>query len=343
MEFATREENSRPSWQALADGVRPTAQSRDGADPGNFPHGWQYHASDVLEQHEFHNLLGTLRAGISASGDVARLRSCSGPWASTWLCICPTSPGLVFQNFELLVSLRFRLGLSIPRELAQRCEACRQLLDLRGYHRITCTRSARLHTRHKGLIRAWLQIFAEAGAAVPRRNVERMLRDTPVPVPAGDQRRLDMVVSGTGLFRGLPLLCDVFCVSPITGLGRARSGCLTVNGGAVESAARRCRETDYPEVDKSGVAKLCALGVEIFGRWGQETIDIVNGLIQERCVGLPQRIRVASSQRLSRRWWGLLGLATQRIVVQAIFRSASADLPCELSEPFPAPADWIVS
>ena len=40
--------------------------------------------------------------------------------------------------------------------------------------------------------------------------------------------------------------------------------------------------------------------------------------------------------RLSRRWWGILGLATQRRVAQALVRGAAADLLAGLAEPPPS-------
>ena len=102
--------------------------------------------------------------------------------------------------------------------------------------------------------------MVEAEDSMPRRNVERLLRDCNVPVATGPQRRLDLVVTGLGVARGLPLLCDVTCVSPVTGAGEARGGSLTIDGGAVQSAARRCHQVDYPEVARSQAARLYCLG-----------------------------------------------------------------------------------
>ena len=197
--------------------------------------------------------------------------------------------------------MRFRLGMSVPREPALRCEGCRQLLDSKGYHRVTCGRTARLHVRHRGWVNAWRQVFLEAGGQVPKRNVERLLRDTTVTVPAEDLRRLDLVVTGTSLYRGVPLLCDVFCVSPVTGKDQARSGCISRSGGAVGAASSRCHDDDYPEVNRSGVARLCALGVEVFDRWSEDSICIVRALALERCTNLPHRIQRDMQQRLLRR------------------------------------------
>ena len=105
------------------------------------------------------------------------------------MTVCPSSDALKLRNTEMLIAMRFRLGMSVPREPALRCEGCRQLLDSKGYHRVTCGRTARLHVRHRGLVNAWRQVFLEAGGQVPKRNVERLLRDTTVTVPAENPRR----------------------------------------------------------------------------------------------------------------------------------------------------------
>ena len=53
-----------------------------------------------------------------------------------------------------------------------------------------------------------------AGAFIPQRYVERLLRNTPVVVSPDDLRRLDLVVVGLGIYRGLPSLCDGISVCP---------------------------------------------------------------------------------------------------------------------------------
>ena len=79
------------------------------------------------------------------------------------------------------------------------------------------------------------------------------------------------------------------------------------------------RNADYPEVPASGVARLCTLGVEVFGRWAVDSIDVVRALAAERCLGLSERIREGTRLRL---------LATQRLVAQAMTQSPGrADVP----------------
>ena len=90
----------------------------------------------------------------------------------------------------------------------------------------------------------------------------------------------------------------------------------------------------------SGVAHLCALGVEAFGRWSGEALDVVHRLVDERCAGLPRYVRAPSKQRLLRRWWGLLGMAVQRAVAQILVDDFGANLVPDLAEPIFFIADW---
>ena len=186
-------------------------------------------------------------------------------------------------------------------------------------------------------------MFLKAGGAVPWRNVERLLRDTGVPVSPEDSRRLDLVVSGIDAFRGLPLLCDAFCVLPVTGAGDACRGSLTIDGGAVQRAQRTCHEVDYPEVAPSEAGHLLALGVETFGRWSTDALEAVRTIALHRCHGLPSRLRQGVRLRLLRRWWGLLGLAVQREVARAVSRGRDADLVDTGLEAVPGLAELVWS
>ena len=321
----------RPPWRSLLRGQR--FEQSDGGTPelGEWRHGWQFAGSSALEQHEHQNLLGALRGRSSDGPDPgpARLRSCCGRHGATWMTAAPTSQQLRLSSFDMVSALRLRLGLPINPESS----------DSMGYRRLADHRSQRLHARHRGLVAAWRQVFMEAGGHVPRRNVERLLRNTHVPgLPPGDMRRLDLVVPGLNVARGLPLFCDVTCVTVITARGRARPGCLTVDGGALRTAERLNNNT-YPEIAASGLGRLCCLGVEVFGRWSSDPVDLIPKLARERARGLPERVRVGTRLALQHRWWSLLGTALQRAVVQAATRDVGEDLTDELLEPIPQLAD----
>ena len=76
-------------------------------------------------------------------------------------------------------------------------------------HRLACPRSGRAYHRHRDLVTAWRQVFTEAGGQVPRRNVERLLRDTLVRVPADDQRRLDIIAPNLNVASGPVLVLEL--------------------------------------------------------------------------------------------------------------------------------------
>ena len=80
-----------------------------------------------------------------------------------------------------------------------------------------------MNARHTVMIAAWHQVFVEAGGKVPDRNRERLLRDTHVPVPPADARRLDLVVPGLNVHRGPPLFCSATIIIPVSGNGGAGS------------------------------------------------------------------------------------------------------------------------
>ena len=106
---------------------------------------------------------------------------------------------------------------------------------------------------------------------MPDRNVERMLRNTYVPVLPGDARRLDLVVPGLNVCRGLPLFVDVTVLSPISGLGQPHPG--TSNAGErLLDAATAENNSTYHEVVSSGLGGLYCLGVEVYGRMSTQAV-----------------------------------------------------------------------
>ena len=179
-------------------------------------------------------------------------------------------------------------------------------------------------------------MLREAGGLIPDRNVERMLRDTHIPVQGNDNRRLDIIVAGLHVARGLPLFCDVTVVSPITTTGVARSGTSNRGGRLLEDAEASNNRT-YREVTESGLGALYCLGSEVFGRWGAQAVNLIPALARERARDLHPRTKRGVALGLMHRWWGLLGLALQNAVAFAVLHE-HGDLP-ELPLEAPPPID----
>ena len=199
--------DAKPAWQELHNGLRPPQPDQNESCLGEWAHGWQFHASSAVENAEFEALLVTLalpstRRNAAAQGK-ARIHSCRGPFASSWLTVCPTSEQLHLKDSLLSCAVRRRLGLAV----------CYQGPDAHGYRRLADNTGARLNVRHTALIAAWRQVFVEAGGQVPDRNIERLLRNSHVPVSPDDLRRLDILVPGLNVDRGRPLFCDATVVN----------------------------------------------------------------------------------------------------------------------------------
>ena len=195
-----------------------------------------------------------------------------------------------------------------------------------------------MNARHTEYNAAWKQVLVEAGGYIPRRNEERMLRNTYVRVHPGDTRRLDLVVPGLNVARGLPLFCDGTVVTPLTGAGRARPGTSNTAGSLLVEATADNNRT-YHEVIDSGLGTLYCLGAEVFGRLSTQAVSLLPKLATENARGLHPRIRRGIALGLLHRWCGVVGVGLQRAVAHIVARDTGADLPRTQLEPLVHLAD----
>ena len=322
---------ARPLWSDVAAGLRLPERPRDLDAIGEWQHGWQFHASEQAAVTEWNHLLQALaRPGArvnAACPGKARLQSCRGPFSGTWLTVCPTTEALTMADPDFQIAVRRRLGIA----------TCMEGPDPHGHSKLATAFGGGMQARHSKLLTAWKQIFIEAGGQIPRRNVERLLRTTWVRVPSWDNRRLDLVVAGLSVSRGLPLFCDVTILSPITRAGQARAGTSNRGGSLLERAENENNET-YHEVVDSSLASLQCLSCEVYGRWGKQCVELVPKLAVERARGLPSRVRRGAALMFQRRWWGILSVALQTAVAHMAVRGPEdgVDLYVALSEPSPA-------
>ena len=191
------------------------------------------------------------------------------------------------------------------------------------------------------MIAAWRQVFVEAGGAVPDRNVERMLSMTHVPVPEGDQRRVELVVPGLNVARGRPLFCDVTVISPVTRNGRPRPGTSNVGGNPLAQAEAANNGT-YAPVVESGLGALYLLGHEVYGRMSRQCVELLPQLAQEKARGSPIRLRRGTALSYLTRWSCLLSVSLQKAVAAGVLRDHGGDLPCTLLEEEPSVADLLL-
>ena len=229
------------------------------------------------------------------------------------------------------IAMKRRLGMAISFEGP----------DAHGYASLTTNVGGRLNARHTSWLESWRQVFGEAGGRIPDRNRERMLRNTHVPVPPGDTRRLDLVVPGLNVARGLPLFCDVTVLSPLTGCGLARPGTSNAGGRLLEDATA-ANNNIYSEVVDSGLGALYSLGAEVYGRMCNQAVTLLPELARERCRGLHPRLRRGTALGLLHRWAGILSVGLQRGVAHIVANEFGADLVRTQLEPCIELADLAV-
>ena len=186
-----------PTWRMLLDGARPAPPVAPGPGAGDWPHGWQYHASRTLAVHSRDRVLLPSLPPSSR----ALLRSQVGPHAGAWLTAIPCDEASRIPPQAMQIALRRRLRLPLPL-CSSRCgpnPGCGGAMDPYGDHALACPRTGLLARRAKVVERAWVRVAREAvgpeGQVVPQ---QWLAHTTATGVPADDRRRLDSTSSSTG-------------------------------------------------------------------------------------------------------------------------------------------------
>ena len=132
----------RPSWPELHEGKRPP--KTEIREPGEWPHGWQYWASSVLDTSFRKNSMLTGRPPSRQ----AHLRTHSGLNAGIVFAHAPTTSECTVHPHLFRVLPLERLNLPLPITEAV-CNGCHEPLDAHGRHRAACTRSGRVRKRDR--------------------------------------------------------------------------------------------------------------------------------------------------------------------------------------------------
>ena len=303
---------TRPTWSELRAGTRPTSVSA--SEPGEWQHGWQYHASSPFE---FHFREAVVFAQSSAA-DQAHLRSHSGGGASEVLCVNPTKPEFTMAPsiFRTVVLERLRLPLSVTEATC----ACGRHLDSLGRHRAACPHSGKLRTRGVGPERTVARICREAGALV-RCNVK--LRDMNVMVPAMDEREVEVVASGLLLQHGAQLAIDVTLRSALTSFGIACTNAVGANGAVLEKA-RRDKEAKHAELVNGARCHPVVMAIETGGRWSNEALDFVADLAAAHSREAQPALQRSTFLAWRRRWTRMLAVSCSRAFAASLISAGTA-------------------
>ena len=282
----------------LATGKNRT-EGMGGLEPGVPRHGWQFFASQAVEECFFiHGVAPRL-----TDTQQALVRSQCGPLAAVPFTCCPTSS---LTRFDAHVFRVLLLRLWRPLPLSSSVCRCGRPLDAFGHHRSACAVSGVLGRRGFALESAAARVCREAGGRV---SLNVRVGDLDLPPRAVDQRRLEVVVDGLPLFHGAQFAIDTTMVSPVRG-GRLGPQCARVDGAAL-ACARRRKEATYPELlGANGRARLVVLSCEVGGRWSDECQSFLRQLSKAR-VREPPGVR-ASARHALQRWSSILACCASR-------------------------------
>ena len=302
-----------PSWTELS--LTPPEGLED-PEPNQPRHGWQQKATRQLEE-GFCTRVVWPRLNDSRR---ALLRSQHGPLASAAFTALPTSRATRIdpQPFRLLLCRRLHL----PLPLSHRTCRCGRQLDVFGHHRAACSEAGVLGKRGFPLERAAAQVCREAGAPVAT-NV--FVRDMDLATfNALDGRRLEIVADGLTLWRGAQLAVDTTMVSPLRRDGSPTPRAANHDGAALE-AARRKKETTYPELaGEGGRARLVVLAAELGGRWNAETAQFLTAVARARAQEVPLVLQGRAEAAWVRRWSSILACTAARAFTVSLLDSRPA-------------------
>ena len=113
-----------------------------------------------------------------------------------------------------------------------------------------------------------------------------------------DDRRIEVIANGLGLWGAAQLAVDTTLVSSLTRAGepRRRAGRFA---GAALTDARKAKERAYPELLHNSRCRLVVLGIEVGGRWSEEAASFITSLARTKTRDTPAPLRRAS---LISRW-----------------------------------------
>ena len=299
------------------DGQRPEQTTE--AEPGEWKHGWQYFAATHFEKQFRDGAVMTRRASSSN----ALLRSQSGRGSGAHLTTLPVDEARTLKPHHLRLILLRRLRLQLPLDV-RRCK-CGGLLDTLGDHRAACSTVGKLAQRAKPLEKAWARVCREAGARVLENqlvrdfNLEEDVADT-------DGRRLEVLADNLPLWSGVQLAVDATLVSPVKrdGVPQPKAA---VEDGVCLAAARRRKETKYPELLRDRRCRLVVVAHEVGGRWSEEAWTFLTLLARVKADTAPAALRRSTEYCFLRRWAGMVAVAAQTAFAATLVGEPSGKTP----------------
>jgi len=120
-------------------------------------------------------------------------------------------------------------------------------VDALGDHYSACMRTGRVQAHAKPVERAWERVLKEAGASV---NFQHLVQNTMLLCDPRDWRQVDVLATGSSLFRGRAVFCDATLRPPLKGNGAPQPHAARQDGATFRDAERE-KKTKYSDVESS--------------------------------------------------------------------------------------------
>ena len=211
----------------------------------------------------------------------ARVMSCAGPYASSWLSVIPTAQSLRIIDANFRVAIAYRFGLHLPTAPLWGPTCCHTEaapLDPQGRHFSSCYAATGLRSsRHNDLVKYWRRAMSCAGV-VSVLEVAGVFGDTGQrpdifvfrwPDPEGLSRAFDAVISDPSC----PSHCKAAAVRPL----------------ATADKAEKLKVAKYGHLAKRYSFDFVPLSFETYGAWGKSAVKT---LAQPwlACLGVPSKL-----------------------------------------------------
>ena len=137
-----------------------------------------------------------------------------------------------------------------------------------------------------------------------------------------DNRRLECLVDGLPYRHGAQVAVDCTLVSPLKRNGEARPRAHREAGAALVDSVRR-KHTRYHELVNSTRCSLVVAGMEVGGRWGQEAVDFLKALAENKANEALVQLRGSTYAAWLRRWKQKLAVAGMRAFVETLLHDTA--------------------
>ena len=268
----------------------------------------QHSLSSRIEEADFNSLFS-----VASTVTKARLHAISAPQAHAWLKV-QLSPklGLALMPDEAHVILKWWLGLPLTPD-GTPCPLCHHNMDAWEHHMLTCRSGGDMITRHN-LLRDCIADFCNKACLSPQIEKGSGI------LPKDQSRPADILVPNWSLSR--PAAFDIKVINPL-------------NLQFLQEAAQTCgHAAEMGEESKhSANNEACALRgwsciplvVEVFGGWGNESIDVLTKLSKKMATQLCQPINEVTSTIYSRLSLILMRQNARAILARCVSPTTSCD------------------